>query len=352
MNKKTIPVFCFDWHVTQSPAQREILIKPLLPYLQFDVIPWDGVHLELSRTKIRETPLVFFLFPPPPHLLSDPEARLVWIPMWDEAKDYRDTWWSMLPKSLRVVAFSESVLQKAQATGLSALPLKYYNNPEEVKPVSWEGAKVLFYWNRTGLVSREFLEKICGVLDIEILYFRRRVDPGWPSWCDYDLPERLGKTRVKELKLNGIQGHREYLEHLNQSNVFIALRQSEGVGLTFIEAMARGCAVFSYDAPTMNEYIDHKENGYLFASDPVSDFWLRRKKIFQNIYKYAFRMGLIHREILHPLFRYPVNLRQKWADIEGLDLQTLGGKARQSQLDGYKIWKNSLEQFASFILDW
>jgi hypothetical protein len=213
MNSGTIPVFCFDWHIAKSPSLREILVKPLSPYLQFDVTPWDGVHLELSGRRIRETPLVFFLFPPPPHLLSAPDARLVWIPMWDE--DYRDTWWMALPKSLRIVAFSEPVLQKAQAAGLPALSLKYHNDPEAVKPVSWEGAKILFYWNRIGLVGREFLRRICRVLDIEVLYFRRRADPGWPSWCDYDLPERLGKTRVKELKSDGIRGHEEYLEHLS-----------------------------------------------------------------------------------------------------------------------------------------
>ena len=352
MRSTAVPVYCFNWHLGQSPAQKEILIDPLSSYIQFDVTAWDSHHLDLSKAKIKATPLVFFFFPPPPNLLSDSDARLVWIPMWDEAKYYSDTWWGKLPKSLRVVAFSEHIRRKAQAAGLSTLSLKYYKNPNMFQPASWGERKTLFYWNRTGLISREFLRKACDALNVEILFFRRRIDPGWPSWCDYELPKKLGNTVIKELVLNGADGYLEYLNCLNQANVFIAPRSSEGVGLSFIEAMARGCALFAYDAPTMNEYIAHKKNGYLISSAHGDEASSRGRKILQHMYKVALQLKLTNSEVLHPILRYPVKARQNWKEIAGLNLQALGNKARQDQLDGYKIWADSIVGFASFILDW
>ena len=348
----SIPVYCFDWHINQSSAQDEILIKPLSPYIKFDVTSWDGVHLEVSKKAIQDTPLVFFLFPPPPNLLADPNAKLVWIPMWDVTKKYRDKWWRKLPKSLRVVSLSEEISQRTLAAELPTLTLKYYKDPNEMKPASWEGPNSLFYWNRTGLVGREFLEKICCTLEIDILYFRRRIDPGWPSWCDYDLPEMLGKTEVKQLDLGGISGFEQYMENLNKSNIFLAPRQSEGVGLSFLEAMAKGCAVFAYNAPTMNEYIEHNKDGYLLASDPFSEFLSHREKLVQQVYRFLFASRSAGRGVLHPLFRHPITARQNWGEIAKLDLQVIGENARSKQLNGFKVWQDSLERFASFITNW
>ena len=76
----------------------------------------------------------------------------------------------------------------------------------------------------------------------------------------------LDKTRVRKLAFatDWVDARQDYLKYLNQANIFIAPRAAEGVGLSFVEALARGCAVFAYDAPTMNEYITHKADGFLF----------------------------------------------------------------------------------------
>ena len=51
---------------------------------------------------------------------------------------------------------------------------------------------------------------------------------------------------------------------MEQCNIFIAPRKFEGVGVSFLEAMARGIVVIAPDNPTMNEYIEHNKNGYLY----------------------------------------------------------------------------------------
>ena len=54
---------------------------------------------------------------------------------------------------------------------------------------------------------------------------------------------------------------KQYLEHLSKCNIFIVPRLYEGIGLTFLEAMASGMVVLSSNFPTMNEYIQNNING-------------------------------------------------------------------------------------------
>ena len=58
----------------------------------------------------------------------------------------------------------------------------------------------------------------------------------------------------------------KYLELLKKSNIYIAPRKIEGIGISFLEAMAMGMVVIAYNNGTMNEYIKHDYNGYLFNS--------------------------------------------------------------------------------------
>jgi hypothetical protein len=71
---KAIPVYGHDWHSHQSPAQKEVLMKPLSPYMQFEQRVWDSWNLDLSKIDVKDSPIVFFFFPPPPDLLANPDA--------------------------------------------------------------------------------------------------------------------------------------------------------------------------------------------------------------------------------------------------------------------------------------
>ena len=55
-----------------------------------------------------------------------------------------------------------------------------------------------------------------------------------------------------------------YDEALRQAGIYFAPRLYEGIGLSFLEAMAMGKGVVAPDHPTMNEYLTHNVNGYLF----------------------------------------------------------------------------------------
>ena len=53
--------------------------------------------------------------------------------------------------------------------------------------------------------------------------------------------------------------------------IYIAPRFQEGIGMSFLEAMAMGRCVIAVNEPTMNEYIKPGKTGFLYNLDTVQD---------------------------------------------------------------------------------
>jgi hypothetical protein len=341
--KATIVAYCMQWHLTRSNAFHEILVKPLRPYTTINLVNGE----DNPTYPLNGSPLIFCQLLPPAELLSNPKARLVWIPMWDNVKHYPQTWWNSLPASLRVVAFSEAVASKAQAAGLPTLRLRFYRDPSAISPVTWERGRILLYWNRTGMIGPKFLENFCAQLKIDKLLFRPEIDPGIAARFQYHLPRRLGETEVEEIP--GFLPYDEYLQRLSNVNVFLAPRPAEGVGVTFLDALAQGSAVFAFDAPTMNEYITSGEDGFLLRRH----MRITGHMFIDRVLRYAAKRlrSTLGFALPQPV-NYPVTEHQDWQAIRALDLKKLGSTARLRQEIGFKKWQDSQSQYAQFVLDW
>jgi glycosyltransferase involved in cell wall biosynthesis len=53
-------------------------------------------------------------------------------------------------------------------------------------------------------------------------------------------------------------------KEMERSAYYISPRKKEGIGMSFLEAMAMGRCVVAHDHATMNEYIEHGKTGFLF----------------------------------------------------------------------------------------
>jgi hypothetical protein len=322
-----LTAYALDWHLTDSRAFDSLLVEPLADHAQIELRSWDGEALPERIPPDRHS--IFCMLPPPAQVLRDPSARLVWIPMWDQARTYAPSWWEQLPPNLRVVAFAEPVRRLAQGAGLQTLPLTYFLDPAQLPSAEW-GERVGFYWNRTGMLGPPAVERLCRSLGISRLIFRDRIDPRIPPGMHYSLPRSLGDTEVVTVDPNSRE---EYLDATQPANIVVAPRTAEGVGLTFLEGMARGCCVIGYDAPTMNEYIRHGENGMLF----------RRRES-------RLRVAALRRV----LRRMPhiVDVDQPWGRLRRADPIRLGERARADHVAGHARWVASIDEYARFILDW
>jgi hypothetical protein len=343
----SIPIFGLEWHIRESPAQRLLVSDPLAPYARFEQIPWDGERLPALTASQRESKiLAFFQLPPPPAVFEDPSARIVWIPMWDEARGYEPAWWGRLPKNLRVVSFSREVSRRSKPVGLETLELKYFP-PDGFPEADWAGERVLFHWNRSSLVGRDFLFRFCRALDVDRLVYFRTARDGVPAGLDFSIGDRIGKTRIQALTADGLLSRRDYSNLAGRANIFLAPRTSEGVGLTFLEAMACGCAVFAFDAATMNEYITHGQNGFLLRRYGRSVWNRVRGAIEWRAVSARKRLGLPPGPPTHPVSGW-----QDWNDMRLLNLKKLGDAARRTHQLGVQEWTNAVPQYARFILDW
>lgn len=325
-----LAAYCLDWHVTKSDAFRDMLVDPLKPYVDIKLVAWNGENL--PNNPKAAGPLIFCMLPPSEEILKNYKQKIVWLPMWDQAQDYDQTWWDKLPKNVHIVSFSDRITAKATAAGLPTLKLKYFKDPTKYRPVSWNNGKVIFYWNRTGLVGPSFLENLCQSVSARELLFLGQIDPRIDKTLQYSLPSKFGQTKVTNLKLTGRD---EFLSAVSRANIFVAPRKAEGVGMTFLEAMCKGCSVIGYDAPTMNEYIQHDRNGLLIRNN------------YPRFIDRLTNKNLVDRPSGEPFY---VKADQPWQKIAKHNFQKLGDKARQDHVIGHRNWVAQTEDYAHFVV--
>lgn len=332
-----INAYCLGWHVTKSDAFRDILVDPLSPFANIRLTVWGGKQLPNKASKTQDKPIIFCMLPPPADILHNPYLKIVWIPMWDQAQSYDEKWWGSLPKNVYVVAFSDVIYQKSVRAGLKTLKLKYYKNPNDFRPVSWKNGNIVFYWNRTGLIDQDFLEKLCTAVDAKKLLFRSQVDPRIDKKFYYKLPRKLNETEVVNVMADSRE---DYLKMIEPANIFISPRAREGAGMTFLEAMARGCAVIANNEPTMNEYIIQNKNSLLldYSGDE------RISKIIRHIGRSKAKAKAPIHQLSHE--------SQNWHKLAKINFRKLGDNARQDSQKGYDEWIESIPGYAEFVLNW
>jgi len=324
-----VKAYCMDWHLSKSGAFHDLIIDPLQSRLDIELTDIKKWHPS------PDVPQVFCQVAPPNALLENPRAKVVWVPMWDNVYGNTREWWRALPKHLRVVCFSKAAYEQAKAAGLPAIHLTYFKNPKSFKPVTWDGITI-HYWNRTGLIGPQFLEKLCSSINADRLIFRPDIDPGVSQVMHYELPRKLGRSVVETVHELDKQ---EYLGVAQRANIYVAPRIVEGVGMTFVEAMARGAAVIAFDAPTMNEYLAHSRTGYLCDN-------LYSRQLITRTRNRA-RKLLLNQRLPYQLSDY-----QPWDKIKRLDWRAIGQRARAESQLGYQNWLNDLDSYYQFLTKW
>lgn len=346
MPTESIYAFCLPWHLTESDAFHEIFLNPLRPFVKIEPVAWDGKSWD--KRMDHDRPMIFLQWPPHPRLLES-DARIIWVPMWDQvSRRLPMQWWRNLRKKIKIISFCNVITQRAKSLNLQVIETKYYPDPANFKDICSSRQRVLFYWNRTGMIDPLFLERLCAALKIERLIFRDRLDPGISESAHYNPPSMMGKTIIETVR--GPLSRTEYLEFVSRSNLYIAPRVIEGVGLSFLEAMTQGSLVFMYDGATMNEYIRHKQTGYLFNT-----FHLSVSNFPHVVVQYAIPQII---RIMNKIYKkrneffYLITAHQNWKEIAGLDVVSIGRECRRECIEGFRKWELRIPQIAKFVLEW
>jgi hypothetical protein len=211
--------------------------------------------------------------------------NIVYVPMADyiiNGIDNRDAgilsyrpyvFWEMLARrGVKILNFSENVHRLCVNLGMQSRYVQYYPTP--VGNLDFGDEVSVFYWERVDSVSPQMVKALIGD-SASSLHHHRAHDPG--QCKDAEARERDPFAPMRVTTSSWFADKEDYLRHVAAKSVYIAPRCFEGIGMSFLEAMAMGKAVVALDYPTMNEYIRHERNGYLF------DFRRPRPIDFGNI---------------------------------------------------------------------
>ncbi len=211
----------------------------------------------------------FFQTLPDIEVLRRIRLPMVWAPMYDSVSGWNrggDFWLALMDLPVKILCFCRELYSILHGRGLNCLYVQYYMDPAQFVPVADYRSNRIFFWQRRQLTFTQ-VKKIIGENPVGQCTVKLDPDPGFLT--ARLAPEDIERYKVTRL-VNGTIERNEYLGLLQQSNIFIAPRKYEGIGMSFLEAMVMGMAVVGMNQPTLNEYVRHGENGLLLEEDGLS----------------------------------------------------------------------------------
>jgi Glycosyl transferases group 1 len=203
--------------------------------------------------------------------LSDSGRRVVFVPMYDSCLPFSESFWRELTH-IEILCFCRTLFEQLQGWGLHAKYAQFFPDPAHFK-VNTEQEYAGFFWRRRHEPRWETLRSLVG--DSELSWINVHEAPD----LDSPPPAAISESDQKRYRLRfsaWSEDRTTYVEALRQAGIYFAPRLHEGIGMSFLEAMAMGKAIVAANNPTMNEYLTHNVNGYLFDPEDPRPITLTR----------------------------------------------------------------------------
>ncbi len=185
------------------------------------------------------------------------KLNTVFFPM----ENYWDEWavWNKYRK-FKIISFSRYNYEKLKKWGFDVEYFQFYPKPNFVPFASGKEKFTVFFWQRVNAITWKEIKQLFNKDQIEKIILHNSVDP----FNDFTMPSEAD-IRDYNIEITEWFDRKSDLEEkIAQADIYISPRLTEGIGFSFLEAMAMGKAVVAMNAPTMSEYIVHNKNGYLF----------------------------------------------------------------------------------------
>jgi glycosyltransferase involved in cell wall biosynthesis len=243
-----------------------------------------------------------------PFLLSNGKKVII-VPMYDGTGEMEPAHWGAMVGGL-FVNFSSKLHNTHVSLGLNSVYGKYYPDPSNYPTIDLKlfRKNSLFFWERrpSSKICLDWLAYNINNLNLALnkLHVHLAHDPGeYARRNKFEFPLIIPGLNVTTS--TWFDSKADFLNTLTECNLYIAPRVAEGIGFSFLDAMACGMIVIAHDYPTMNEYIQDQKNGILFTEHIPS--------------------------------------------IRGLDLSEISQNARRSVYEGYLEWKKSRAEIINKI---
>jgi|GEM_PF-641001 len=187
--------------------------------------------------------------------------NIIFIPMFDQSGSSSRSYWYHY-RNLKIISFSKTMGDMLSMLGFDVLNVKYYPEPAQVNKEAQPNT--CFFWQRINTIDWPKVKMLLSKSKIKKIHIHKAIDPGHK----FTKPSAVDEKKYNIIYSKWFPDRESYLKVVDENQIYIAPRFQEGIGLSFLEAMARGKIVVAADQPTMNEYIIDGYNGYLF--DPYN----------------------------------------------------------------------------------
>lgn len=185
-------------------------------------------------------------------------------PMYDASGGLDPLHWLSIKNAL-IFSFSLELHWKISQTCNNSIYVRYFPpNPLQDKIINAKNSSLsglnIFYWERLPNSSNNFhnVTRLLENLPINKFHIHQAPDPGHTSTI---INARTDKYDVNTS--TWFDKKSDLYDLIANSDLFIAPRHSEGIGMSFLEAMHLNCCVVAHDMSTHNEYIKNGVNGIL-----------------------------------------------------------------------------------------
>ena len=200
------------------------------------------------------------------------------FPMYDGAASREDRIWYQY-RDVNIINFSKTLHDELKALGFSSYYFQYFPKPIEI--TNFGNEKSIFFWQRTNQININTVENLIDFKDIKHIHFHHAIDPG------HEFVEPNAEINKKATHSTWFDTREDMQKQMQKSAIYIAPRAYEGIGMSFLEAMAMGRCVIAPNNPTMNEYIKNGENGILYdLNNPKPVDLSKIREIQKNTIKY------------------------------------------------------------------
>ncbi len=189
-----------------------------------------------------------------PFLLSH-GLKVICVPMWDAVVTLPNIYWLGL-REARFVAFSMPLYHRLTELGLQVRYAQYFPDPWQWPAATFGGETRALFWCRRPRENLDwrFAARLVGKL-ADTLHVHDA--PDHSADCNGIIKPEDFSITVSRWDQNATA----YIAALEQSNLYIAPRHTEGIGMSFLEALGRGMCVIGPETSTFTDYVIDGWNG-------------------------------------------------------------------------------------------
>jgi len=251
-----------NFHLTKTKSTN-FVVDILKKHFDVETIwheSWHGDNFpDLSHIDKSYIGVVFFQVLPSPEVYNKiNNPNIIFFPMFDGHGNNPESYWSQYP-NLKIINFSKNLHDKLSSWGFESYYIQYFPKP---LPFIKNKTHKVFVWQRINYININTVDILLEKIKT-IIHLHRHVDPNQT----FITPSSKQIKKYNITYSDWFETKEEMQQKIQECDIYIAPRQYEGIGLSFLEAMAMGKAVIAVNNPTMNEYITDGKTGYLYEME-------------------------------------------------------------------------------------